>query len=61
MVNENDLHNGTLYPPMQNIRSVSLDIAVKVAEQAYAQGLAKEPRPDNLREFMAAKMYDPYY
>ena len=61
MVNENDLHNGTLYPPMQNIRSVSLDIAVKVAEQAYAQGLAQEPRPDNLREFMAAKMYDPYY
>ena len=46
---------------MQNIRSVSLDIAVKVAEQAYAQGLAQEPRPDNLREFMAAKMYDPYY
>lgn len=61
MVNENDLHNGTLYPPMQNIRSVSLDIAVKVAEQAYAQGLAQEPRPGNLREFMAAKMYDPYY
>ena len=61
MVKEKDLHNGTLYPPMQNIRSVSLDIAVKVAEQAYAQGLAQEPRPDNLREFMAAKMYDPYY
>lgn len=61
MVSEKDLETGTLYPPMQNIRKVSLDIAVAVAEHAYSQDNASEPKPDNLREFMAGQMYDPYY
>ena len=61
MVTEEHLATATLYPPMQNIREVSLDIAVKVAEKFYEQGVAQEPRPDNLREFIAAKMYDSNY
>jgi malate dehydrogenase (oxaloacetate-decarboxylating)(NADP+) len=50
-----------LYPNLQDIRDVSLNIAVKVAEKFYAQDVAQVSRPDNLREFMAGKMYDPYY
>ena len=61
MITPAHLQTATLYPPMKNIRQVSLDIAVKVAEKFYEQGVAQEPRPDDLRSFMAAKMYDPYY
>jgi len=61
MISDEHLQTATLYPPMKNIREVSLDIAVQVAEKFYEQGVAQEPKPNNLREFIASKMYDPYY
>ncbi len=61
MVTDEHLATATLYPPMQNIREVSLDIAVQVAEKFYEQGVAQEPRPSDLREFIASKMYDSNY
>lgn len=60
-VSEEDLAAGTLFPPLTDIRAVSLDIAVDVAEKAYDQGLARRPRPADLRQTIADMMYDPTY
>ena len=61
MVSSNDLQSSTLFPPLTDIRTASLNIAVAVAEKAYEQGLAREPEPANLRDFIAKQMYDPTY
>jgi malate dehydrogenase (oxaloacetate-decarboxylating)(NADP+) len=61
MVSEEDLAAGALYPPLTDIRAVSLAIAVKVAEEAFASGLATEDRPDDLESHIAGLMYDPVY
>ncbi len=61
MVGPEDLAAGSVYPPLTDIRKVSLAIAVAVAEQAWAQGLAREARPDDLEAMIAGMMYDPVY
>ncbi len=60
-VTEEDLGVGRLYPHLTTIRASSLAIAVAVAEVAYAQGLADEPRPDDLRAYVASLVYEPEY
>jgi malate dehydrogenase (oxaloacetate-decarboxylating)(NADP+) len=52
---------GTIYPPLSEIRAVSAQIAVAVAEQAYVEGLATHPRPDDMGEHIRSQMYDPSY
>ena len=61
MVSEENLQSSTLFPPLTDIREASLNIATAVAEKAYEQGLAQEPKPDNLRDFIASQMYDASY
>ena len=61
LATEDDLAQGRVFPALTRIREVSLEIAVAVAEVAYAQGLAREPRPSDLKAFIAAQMYDPKY
>jgi len=61
MVSQQDLDAGSVYPPLTNIRKVSLAIAVAVAEQAWAQGLARAERPDDIEDMIAGMMYDPVY
>ncbi len=56
-----DLERGALYPPRSDVRAISLDIAVAVAERAYEEGLAALPRPDDLRASLRDSMYDPSY
>ena len=56
-----DLEQGSLFPPLANIRAVSARIAVAVAEVAYEHGLASKPQPVNLRDFVEKQMYDPHY
>jgi len=60
-VSEKDLKNGTLYPPLQEIREVSLHIATAVAEKAYTSGLAKAEKPENLEKSISNYMYNPSY
>jgi malate dehydrogenase (oxaloacetate-decarboxylating)(NADP+) len=60
-VDDNDLATGSLYPPLTNIRQVSLAIAVAVAEKAWEQGLAEEERPEDVEHMIAEQMYDPDY
>lgn len=61
LVSEQDLAAGTLYPPLANIRQVSLAIAVAVAEKAWQQGLARVKRPANVEAMISSQMYDPNY
>lgn len=61
MVSDEDLEAGALYPSITDIRAVSLAIAVKVAEEAHAAGLATEAMPDDLEAAIAGTMYDPVY
>jgi len=59
LVSQDDLDSGKLYPPLAEIRNVSLEIAVVVAEKAHECGLARVTKPDNLRETIKRQMYDP--
>ena len=58
---EEDLERGLIYPPLTEIREVSAAIAVAVAEVAYQQGLATQPKPDDLGAHIEAQMYVPRY
>jgi malate dehydrogenase (oxaloacetate-decarboxylating)(NADP+) len=60
-VGDSDLATGLLYPPLTDIRKVSLAIAVAVAEKAGEQGLAEEERPADVEHMIAEQMYDPDY
>jgi malate dehydrogenase (oxaloacetate-decarboxylating)(NADP+) len=58
---EADLAQGSLYPPLDEVREVSARIAADVAEIAYRDGLAELPRPVDLGRAIRAEMYDPRY
>jgi len=60
-VSDEDLAQGSLYPPLARIRDVSANIATAVAEVAYARNLAATPRPADLAAYIRAQMYDPHY
>ncbi len=60
-VTEKELLQGALYPPLSEIRRVSLKIAVAVASQAYQQNLAQKHCPEDLERAIAALMFDPVY
>jgi malate dehydrogenase (oxaloacetate-decarboxylating)(NADP+) len=60
-VSEEDLAQGSVYPPFKNIRKISLEIATAVAEKIFEDGMAGIERPKDLRGFIAAQMYDPRY
>lgn len=61
LVSENNIQRGTLYPPLREIRNLSLSIAVVVAEKAYELGIAQNNKPDNLKQFISNYMFDPNY
>ena len=60
-VSEADLAKGTLYPPLSSIRSVSLRIAVELANKAWEQGLAGIDKPSDPETHIAQMMYSPEY
>lgn len=55
------LERGSVYPPLGRIREVSLAIAVAVAKQVYAAGLATRPEPADLEAYLRSQMYEPTY
>lgn len=61
LVEETVLKSGSVYPPLTQIRSISLQIATAVAKRAYDQELAGEPQPPNLQAMIKKLMYDPGY
>jgi malate dehydrogenase (oxaloacetate-decarboxylating)(NADP+) len=60
-VSQQDLDQGSLYPPLAKVRDVSAYIAAAVADVAYAQGHAAVPRPEDLLAYVTEQMYDPTY
>lgn len=60
-VTQQDLDQGSLYPPLGNIREVSAHIAAAVAAVAYRRGLAREPEPADLLAYVESRMYEPRY
>ncbi|KAH7425469.1 hypothetical protein KP509_11G055800 [Ceratopteris richardii] len=61
-VEQEHLDQGLNYPPFQNIRKISANIAVAVAEKAYELGLATRlPKPANLLSYAESCMYSPAY
>ena len=60
-VTEDDLRQGSLYPPLKSIRDVSAHIAAAVAAVAYRRGLARGAEPADLLGFVKSKMYEPCY
>ncbi len=60
-VDQHDLDRGSLYPPLKTLRDVSLEIAVALAEEAYASGQVQGEPPADLRGYISGLMYDPSY
>ena len=60
-VSEEDLEQGLIYPPLNEIRQASAAIAAAVARVAYRQGLATQPEPEDLLAHIQAQMYVPTY
>lgn len=57
-----DLAKGSLYPPLSAITECSIQIAVKVMEYAYKEGLASvKPEPADKEAFIKSQMYDLNY
>lgn len=61
LVTETDLEQGRIYPPLAQIRDVSLAIAVAVARVAQESGLATETLPEDMEGAIRAMMYRPDY
>lgn len=61
MVSDDDLARGSLYPPLDRIRDVSVAIAVAVAGVACQQGLAARPQPAEPLSHIRSHMYEPVY
>ena len=60
-VRDEDLRQGSLYPPLSSIRDVSAHIAAATAGVAYRRGLGRGAAPANLLEAVRAQMYEPRY
>jgi malate dehydrogenase (oxaloacetate-decarboxylating)(NADP+) len=56
-----DFENGLIYPSINDILKVSVNVAVKIAETIFASGLAGVEKPDGVRAFVKSKMYVPLY
>ena len=59
LVSEEDLAQGSLYPPLSAVREVSVKIGAAVAQYAYDKGLAGNERPANLEGAVRDFMYQP--
>ena len=59
LVRQRDLDQGSLYPPLSEIRKISLAIATSLATKAFDMKIAREKRPKSVRRRIEAMMYRP--
>ena len=52
------MKRGLVYPPIEQIRDVSVEIAVEIGKQAFEMGLATSEKPENMRQFVQEYQYD---
>jgi malate dehydrogenase (oxaloacetate-decarboxylating)(NADP+) len=60
-VTQADFEKGLIYPRVNDILKVSLNVALRVAEEIFVSGLAGVERPKDIRAFIESKMYIPDY
>lgn len=60
-VTQADFEKGLIYPHVSDILNVSVNVAVRVAQQIFKSGLAGVERPNNIREFIVKRMFRPIY
>jgi malate dehydrogenase (oxaloacetate-decarboxylating)(NADP+) len=60
-VTPEDFENGLIYPRVNDILKVSINVAVKIAEKIFDSGWAGIDRPRNIRALIKSKMYIPEY
>jgi malate dehydrogenase (oxaloacetate-decarboxylating)(NADP+) len=60
-VTETDLATGLIYPPHSHILDVSLHVAERIATHIFDNGLARVPKPKNVKELIRARAYRPVY
>ena len=61
MTTESMLAEGSIMPPLTQIRDVSARIATAVAEYAWRTKLATKRRPRDVEAYVRANMYEPRY
>jgi malate dehydrogenase (oxaloacetate-decarboxylating)(NADP+) len=61
MVSEADLAQGSIYPPLSDMRAVSAAIGTAVAKVAFDRGLATVPKPADIGAYVRSQMYEPNY
>jgi malate dehydrogenase (oxaloacetate-decarboxylating)(NADP+) len=58
-VSDNDIQQGSLYPPLNLVRAVSFEIAIEISKYAYAKGLASlYPEPKDKITWLKNQLYD---
>lgn len=60
-VTQEDFEKGLIYPQVKDIMKVSLNVAVKIAEEIFKSRLAGIEKPEDLHAFIKSKMYVPEY
>jgi len=61
-VSEDDLNQGRVYPPLSTIKEVSFQIALRIVDLAYEQGLATVlPEPEDKEGLVGSILYRPEY
>ena len=59
LVSQSDLDNGSMYPPLSQVRELSAEIAAAVAAYLYNKGLAQAERPTDILAAVKATMWSP--
>jgi malate dehydrogenase (oxaloacetate-decarboxylating)(NADP+) len=60
-VTQEDFEKGLIYPQVKDILKVSVNVAVKIAEEIFISGLAGVERPDDIHALLKSKMFVPVY
>ena len=60
-VSDAHLSVGAVYPPLSEIREVSIRVAIAVIDKAYEENVATMERPENIEKLLRETMYLPDY
>jgi len=60
-VTKKDFENGLIYPKVNDILIVSINVAVKIATYIFDNNIASVERPKDIKAFLKSKMYKPEY
>ena len=61
LVSDKELSSGQLYPSIKDIKKVSKEIAITVAEKAFSEGLTNMAIPQNIESSLDRIIYNPVY